>query len=87
MNGAEAAWYVTRLAQIPCSPLTGTGILDGVAGSAECRRIGYAIHRLDGYEGMLRVWNSCRGSLDAETAAQMARAWVGIGEWQVPPPA
>ena len=85
MNAPEAAWYVTRLAQIPCSPLTGTGILDDAAGSAECRRIGYAIHRRDGYEGMLRVWNSCRGSLGAETAAQIAKAWVGIGEWQGPP--
>ena len=85
MNGPEAAWYVTRLAQIPSSPLTGTGLLDNMAGSAECRRIGYAIHRQDGCEGMLRVWNLCLGSLDVETAAQIARAWAGIGQWQGPP--
>ena len=85
MNGPEAAWYVTRLAQIPSSPLTGTGLLDNAAGSAECRRIGYAIHRRDGYDGMLKVWNLCRGSFDSGTAAQVARAWAGIGEWQGPP--
>ncbi len=85
MKGPEAAWYVTRLAQIPSSPLTGTGFLDNASGSAECRRIGYAIHRGDGHEGMLRVWDSCRTSLDAETANQIAGAWVGIGQWQGPP--
>jgi len=85
MNGPEAAWYVTRLAQIPSSPLTGAGFLDNLAGSAECRRIGYAIHRRDGHEGMLRVWDFCRTSLGSESAAQIARAWVGIGQWQGPP--
>lgn len=85
MTGPEVAWYVTRLVQIPSSPLTGAGVLDNAAGAAECRRIGYAIHRQDGREGMMQVWQFCRGSFDAETAAQIARAWIGIGEWQGPP--
>jgi hypothetical protein len=85
MNGPQVAWYVTRLAQIPSSPLTGTGVLDNAAGSVECRRIGYAIHREEGNEAMLQVWNSCRTSLDVETANQIARAWAGIGQWQGPP--
>jgi hypothetical protein len=85
MTGPEVAWYVARLAQIPSSPLTGIGALDNGAGAAECRRVGYAIHRQDGCEGMLAVWQSCRTSVDAETAAQIARAWIGIGQWQAPP--
>jgi hypothetical protein len=85
MNGPEIAWYVTRLAQIPCSPLTATGVLDGGAGASECRRIGLEIHGLHGREGMLAVWQSYRESLDTETAAQIARAWVGIGQWQSDP--
>lgn len=87
MSRPEIAWYVTRLARIPSSPLTATGALDNGAGAAECRRIGHEIYGLYGCEGMLEVWQFYGGSLDAETAAQIARAWIGIGEWQGTPPA
>ena len=82
MTAHESAWYVTRLAQLPSSPHTASGVLDGEAGSAECRRIGNEIHRLYGCEGMLEVCRVYRNSLDAETAAKIAQAWVGIGGWQ-----
>jgi hypothetical protein len=87
MTGPQVAWYVTRLAQIPSSPLTGTGVLDNAGGAAECRRIGYAIHRQEGCEGMLQVWLAYRDSLGAEPADEIARAWIGIGQWQRPPAA
>ncbi len=73
MNGAERAWFVTRLAEIPS--------YDG-AGALECRRIGYEIHRLHGGDGMVEVFRACRNLLDAQTAAGIARAWIGIGQWQ-----
>ena len=81
MTGPEIAWYVTRLAQIPCSPLTGVGFLDNGAGSAECRRIGSDIQALAGSDGLTAVSKACRRFLDADTAAQIARAWTGIGQW------
>ena len=82
MKAPELAWYVGRLAQIPCSPVTGVGVLgEGFAGS-ECRRIGFEIHRLHGNEGMAEVCQACREALDANTAADIARVWAGIGQWQ-----
>jgi hypothetical protein len=82
MTGVETAWYVTRLAQIPSSPLTATGVLDGGAGAAECRRIGAEIHRLHGADGMVEVCCAYREALDAETAEKIGKAWTGIGQWQ-----
>jgi hypothetical protein len=82
MSGPEVAWYVTRLAQIPCPAAAGTGMLDNAAAAAECRRIGYEIERQWATEGMMQVWQACRGALDPATAAAVARAWAGIGQWQ-----
>jgi len=81
MTGPELAWYVTRLAQIPCSPLTGVGFLDNATGSAECRRIGSEIYTLAGLDGLAAVLKACRRLLDAGTAANIAQAWTGIGQW------
>jgi len=81
MSGPEIAWFVTRLAMIPSSPLTATGVLDEGAGAAECRRIGYEVYRLCGCEGMAEVCRAYRDSVDAETAVKIARAWAGIGQW------
>ena len=82
MTSPERAWFVTRLAEIPSSPLTTTGVHDDGAGSAECRRIGFEIHRLCGIEGMVEVLRAYRVSLGHEAAAGIARAWIGIGMWQ-----
>ncbi len=82
MSGPEIAFYVTRLAEIPSSPITGIGVLDDGTGAAECRRIGQEIQRLYGSEGMMEVCRAYRGVLDGETAAKIARAWIGIGEWK-----
>lgn len=81
MTYPELSWYVTRLAAIPSSAETATGVLDFAQGTAECRRIGFEIHRLHGCEGMAQVRQAYRDSLDAETAAQIAQAWSAIGQW------
>jgi hypothetical protein len=81
MTYPEIAWYLARLALIPSSPVTATGVLDFAHGTAECRRIGYEISHLHGREGMDEVCRAYRDSVDAETAAKIAQAWGGIGQW------
>ncbi len=87
MSGPEIAWYVARLAEIPCSPLTGVGYLDNGVGSAECRRLGSEVHALAGADGLTAVARACRRFLDPATAAQISRAWTGIGQWSGDPAA
>jgi hypothetical protein len=82
MTYPEIAWYVTRLAMIPSSAAGVSGVLDFMQGTAECRRIGYEILRQHGCEGMTEVCRAYQESLDAEIAAKIAQAWIGIGQWQ-----